>query len=232
MTLTNRLAFVTFSILFALPAAAQYKGRVVTPSVPLLGGPAFGAAAAIKAPTLAAPVLPSLSLPSLQPTLPAVAGVPVAVNAAKAEKPVIASLSAAAEPFKSEEGRSSHEAAGHLGRAFDSSNVRADDPAPVVPGIRSRPRVSGVGLARPFNGVSEENKPEAPAPKKDEEKPMTTAQAVGTIVLLVAMGAASLFMWYKLYEGFYNAAAQYEYQLRQGEVPYYNGGGWEDLFGR
>lgn len=257
MTLPSRCAVAL--LLAASPAAAQFKTRVQVPVAPVLNGPALtgAAAAGLKAPSLANPALPSASvtpalpaaavLPRADAVAPVIPGVrdwpravgvglaaPVKAEAnAVAEKPVIASLEAAAKPFSDEKGRSSAEAAGHLKAAFEGSAPRAaDEPAAVVPGVRRWPRVAGVGLARPFNGVSEEKKTEAPAPKKaDPEKPMKTWEAVLTGVLLAACLAGSLFTWYMLYDSMaqvmYNAVPQVQ------DYPYYGPtGGWEDLFGR
>lgn len=257
MTLSPRFAVAL--LLAASPAAAQLKTRVAAPVAPVLSGPALSGAAiaGLKAPSLASPVLPSASLAPTLPSAsvlpradavapvipgvrawPRVAGVglaaPVKAEAnAVAEKPVAASLEAAAKPFSDEKGRSSAEAAGHLKAAFEGSRLQAaDEPAAVVPGVRNWPRVAGVGLARPFNGVSEDKKPATPAPKKaDEEKPMKKWEAVATGVLLALCLAGSLFAWYTLYDSmahvFYNATPQVQ------DYPYYGPtGGWEDLFGR
>lgn len=254
MTYSPRLALVL--ALLAAPAAAQFKTRAQVPVAPVLTGPALtGAAiAGLKAPSLANPALPSVSL---TPALPAASVLPRADAVAMpvpgvrawprahgvglaapaeangvAEKPVISSLEAAAKPFADEKGRSSAQAAGHLKAAFEGSRLQAaDEPAAVVPGVRSWPRVAGVGLARPFNGVSEDKKPEAPAPKKaDPEKPMGRWEAIGTGVLLALCLAGSLFSWYMLYDSManvmYNATQSIEQQY-YGPV-----GGWEDLFGR
>lgn len=257
MTNSPRLALVL--ALLAAPAAAQMKTRVQAPTAPLLNGPALSAAAlsGLSAPSLNSPVLPSAVL---APTLPAasvlpradavapvipgvrdwprVAGVglaaPVKAEAnGVAEKPVIASLESAAKPFSDEKGRSSAEAAGHLKSTFEGSRLQAaDEPAAVVPGVRSWPRVAGVGLARPFNGVAEDKKPETPSPKKsEEEKPMKKWEAVASGVLLALCLAGSLFAWYTLYDSMaqvmYNAAPQVQ------DYPYYiPPGGLEDLFGR
>ncbi|TPW20912.1 MAG: hypothetical protein FD126_1205, partial [Elusimicrobia bacterium] len=90
-------------------------------------------------------------------------------------------------------------------------------------GVRPWPRVHGVGLAAPFNGVAEEKKAATPAPKKaDEEKPMTKWQAVGTGLLLAALLAGSLFAWYTLYASMGEVMQQGEQQLYQqyyGPVP-------------
>ncbi|MBI5597388.1 MAG: hypothetical protein HY928_14945 [Elusimicrobia bacterium] len=256
MTLKNRLSLAALAVLAALPAAAQMMTGVRV--APVNPGPALtgAAVAGLKAPALANPVLPSVSL---TPTLPAASvlpradavampvpgvrawprshGVGLAAPAeanAVAEKPVAAALEAAAKPFADEKGRSSAEASGRLKAVFEGSRLQAaDEPAAVVPGVRSWPRVAGVGLARPFNGVSEEKKAEAPAPKKaDPEKPMKRWEAVLTGVLLAACLAGSLYSWYLLYDSMahvmYNAAPSIEQQY-----PYYGPvGGWEDLFGR
>lgn len=178
MDKTTRLALL--ALLLTVPAAAQNRARVQTPTVPVIGGPALTGAAlgGLKAPSLTAPTLPSLSVPSVQPTLPAAASVLPRADAVAApipgvkpwpraagvglaapaeangvtEKPAQSSLEAAAKGFADEKGRSSPEAAAKLAASFDASKLpRADAVADVIPGVRDWPRVMGVGLASPHD---------------------------------------------------------------------------------
>lgn len=252
----TRLALL--ALVLTVPAAAQTRARVQTPTVPVIGGPALtGAAlAGLRAPSLTAPTLPTAFLPAVQPALPAAASVLPRADAPAMPIPGVrawpreigvglaapaqangvtetsarASLDAAAKPFSDDIGRSAPEAAAQLGLTFDASLLaRADEAAAVIPGVRNWPRAAGVGLARPFNGVSEEKKPEAPAPKKaDPEKPMGKWEAIGTGLLLAALLAGSLFLWYQLYASMGQVMQMGEQQLYQ----QYHGpvGGWEDLF--
>lgn len=250
MDKTTRLSLL--ALLLTVPAAAQTRARVAAPTVPVIGGPALtGAAlAGLRAPSLSAPTLPTLPMPSVMPTasvLPTVAAFSPIVSARSAtpasalaapgaafaaatpeakpaEKPGMASLEAAAKPFADALGRTNPEAGAALGMTFDASMLaRANEAASVIPGVRPWPRVHGVGLASPFNGVKEDGKAETPAPKKKpvEEKPMGKWEAVGTGILLALCLAGSLFAWYTLYAGFADMAGQAEYQLRQGYDQYY-----------
>ena len=166
------------------------------------------------------PATPAAS-PLSAPSGAAVAALP---EAPKAEKPTMGSLEAAAKPFGSAEGRTSPKAAASLATTFDASKLpSANEPADVIPGVRLWPRVMGVGLANPVNGVKEDKKAETPAPKKaDEEKPLTGWRAVGTGLLLALCLAGSLFAWYQLYASMGQIMYQGEQQLYQqyyGPVP-------------
>lgn len=230
------------ALLLSVPASAQTRARVAAPTVPVIGGLALSgvAMAGVRVPSLSAPTLPSGAMPSALPSasvLPTVSAfspfvsrvaAPAAVLAApgaassaatpetpESEKPGMASLEAAAKPFADALGRATPEAGAALGMTFDASLLaRANEAASVIPGVRPWPRVHGVGLAAPFNGVKDEGKPSTPAPKKaDEEKPMTKWQAVGTGLLLAAMLAGSLFAWYTLYASMGEVMRQGEQQI-------------------
>ncbi|TBR26354.1 hypothetical protein EPO15_00250 [bacterium] len=242
----TRLALLSW--LLAAPLSAQNRARVQTPTVPVIGGSALSgvALAGLRAPSLGAPALPTLAAPSVMPkasVLPAVQAFSPIVSARaavmaaptgaasaalpeapKAAKPGLASLEDAAKPFADSLGRTSPEASASLGTTFDASLLqRADEAASVIPGVRNWPRVAGVGLAAPFNGVNEEKKAPTPAPKKaDDEKSMGKWERIGTGLLLALCLAGSLFAWYTLYASMGQVMQMGEQQMYQqyyGPVP-------------
>ncbi|MDE2293237.1 MAG: hypothetical protein KGL53_14235, partial [Elusimicrobia bacterium] len=147
-----------------------------------------------------------------------------AAAAAKPARTVLAGLETAAKPFASAEGRASSQAGPELTRTFDAGILeQADAAAAVIPGVRAFPRAAGVGLARAYNGVSEEKKADVPTPSKpSEEKPETRGQKILMGVLLALCLAGALGAWYELYASMGQVMQMGEQQIEQ-SMPGYPG---------
>lgn len=209
------------AVVASVPASAQTRAVLPAPALPSVAAPP-GAGAAASA--LAAPTLPSLSAHSFLPTaavLPAArASLAVAAPAQAAEARALpaayTALEAAAKPFADEAGRSSPDAAAKLALTFDASMLaRADEAAAVIPGTRHWPRVAGAGLARPYNGVSEDPR-RTPAPKKGKDgKEPSRWEKAGTGVMVALLIAGGLAAWFAFYSAVYDIARMGEQQIMQ-----------------